>query len=248
MGNKRLMAKEILPLVPAHRCYCEPFAGSAAVLLTKDPSPNEVLNDLNGDLINFYRIVRFHKDELVRELWHMPVSRSEFYDAKAQPGLTDIQRAARWFYRNKFGFGGKGEHFGRTKHRGPASREGLWWRLEALCERLQDVILENQDWRSIFGFYDSSETFFFIDPPYVETEQYSSQRWSERDHVELAESVLSLRGSWVLTYNDHDLVRRLYDGTPLREVSQAQQLAKDAKGRSHRMYQVIISPLLPHGG
>ena len=98
-GGKSRYLDRILPLIPKHTCYVEPFAGGLAVLLAKPRSSLEVINDLNGDLINFYRCVRFHADVLLTELEFVLNSRQEFHDFRSQPGLTDIQRAARWFFR-----------------------------------------------------------------------------------------------------------------------------------------------------
>jgi DNA adenine methylase len=240
MGNKRLMTKKLLPLIPAHQSYCEVFAGSAALLLAKEPSSLEVLNDLDGELINFYRVARFHREALVEELEWMPRARAEFDDVRTQRGLTDIQRAARWLFLNKYSFGGKGESWGRKKYGPPLSRKNLLANIYALAERLHDVVLENQDWRGVLGFYDGPETFFFLDPPYVDTEYYASMEraWREEDHAELAAAVLRLKGSWVMTYNDHELVRELYAGCEMLEVEQTHSLPKE--GSPGKMKQIII--------
>ena len=158
MGNKRLMTRRLLTLLQERWRYVEPFAGSAALLLAKEPSKVEVLNDLNGDLVNFYRVIKYHKEEFIREFGEVPVARQEFADYLNQRGLTDIQRAARWFYLNKFSFGGKGQHYARQRDRPPIDREGLLWRLGALKERLRGVVLENQDWREVLRFYDADST------------------------------------------------------------------------------------------
>ena len=105
-GGKTRLLKWILPHIPKHVCYCEPFAGGLAVLLAKPRSQMEVVNDINGDLVTFYRCVRFHQDPLLVELEFVLNSRQEFHDFRNQPGLTDIQRSARWFFRNKNCFGG----------------------------------------------------------------------------------------------------------------------------------------------
>src|SRR6185295_16479727 len=90
-GKTRLLSK-ILPLIPPHVCYCEPFAGGLAVLLAKPRSKIEVVNDLNGDLVALYRCAQYHLDELCRELEFMIGSRRNLVDYVAQPGITDIQR------------------------------------------------------------------------------------------------------------------------------------------------------------
>ena len=105
-GGKSRLLKHILPLIPKHTCYVEPFAGGLAVMLAKPRSAIEVLNDLNGDLVTFYRCVRFHSDSLLTELEFVLNSRQEFTDFITQIGLTDIQRAARWFFRNRNCFRG----------------------------------------------------------------------------------------------------------------------------------------------
>ena len=208
----------------------------------EEPSPLEVLNDLDGELINFYRVARFHREALVDELEWMPRSRDEFDDARRQPGLTDIQRAARWLFLNKYSFGGRGESWGRGKDRPPLSRKNLIANIYALGERLHDVVLENQDWRAILAFYDAPATFFFLDPPYVDTEYYASMErpWRDNDHLELACAVLALNGSWVMTYNDHSLVRELYAECELTEFEQAHTLPKE--GKAGAMKQLVIRP------
>ena len=100
LGGKRLLAKVILSLIPAHHTYCEPFAGSATVLLAKEPSPLEVLNDLNQELVNLFRVVQNHPEEFLRQVRWQLHSRQEFQRLLSCPPevLTDIQRAARFYY------------------------------------------------------------------------------------------------------------------------------------------------------
>lgn len=116
MGGKRRLAKHILPLLGDHRAYVEPFAGGAAIFFMKEESPVEVINDRNSDVVNLYRVVRHHLDELVRHFRWALVSREEFLtQTRVDPDtLTDIQRAARFFYLQKTCFGAKpvGRTFG----------------------------------------------------------------------------------------------------------------------------------------
>lgn len=117
-GNKRLLAPRIIERLPPHRCYAEVFGGSLAVLLAKPPSIVEIVNDLDAQIVNFFRCARHHCGELQREMALVLHSRSEFESFLEQPGLTDIQRAARWHARNKLSFGGKGRHYATSKLRG----------------------------------------------------------------------------------------------------------------------------------
>ncbi|WP_197465946.1 DNA adenine methylase, partial [Chromobacterium sp. F49] len=116
IGGKRRLAKHILPLFPEHTCYVEPFCGAAALYFLKEPAKVEVINDVNGELVNLYRVVRHHMEEFVRQFKWSLTSRQIFKWLQITPEetLTDIQRAARFFYLQKMAFGGKvdGQSFG----------------------------------------------------------------------------------------------------------------------------------------
>lgn len=116
VGGKRRLAPHILPLFPEHVCYVEPFCGAAALFFLKEPSKVEVLNDVNGELVNLYRVVQRHLEEFVRQFKWALSSREIYRWMKITPSetLTDIQRAARFFYLQRLGFGGKvdGQTFG----------------------------------------------------------------------------------------------------------------------------------------
>ncbi len=244
-GGKRLLAKRIIPLIAPHHCYVEPFGGSLAVLLEKPPSKAEVINDLNGELISFYRCVRFHIDELIHELELVLNSRKEFYDFIRQPGLTDIQRAARWFIRNKMSFGGMCDHFGTSRTGGGASQSSRLNRIEGLRElnlRLNSVCIENLDWREIFDRYDAPTTFFYVDPPYIEGHQYEVGRWREPDHRELCRRLGKLKGQWVLSYDDQPLVRDLYQGHILIEITRPRGIGNNHPNMRKDFHELLILP------
>lgn len=118
MGGKSRLAKDIIPLFPQHTCYVEPFAGAAALFFKKEPAKAEVLNDVNGDLVNLYRVVKHHLEEFVHQFNFALVSRQMFEWAKMThpETLTDIQRAARFFFLQRLAFGGKvdGQTFGTS--------------------------------------------------------------------------------------------------------------------------------------
>ena len=118
MGGKRRLAPAILPLFPDHSCYVEPFCGAAALFWLKNPSQVEVLNDINGELVNLYRVVQHHLEEFVRQFKWALSSRQifEWHKVTRPETLTDIQRAARFFYLQKNAFGAKvaGQNFGTS--------------------------------------------------------------------------------------------------------------------------------------
>ena len=134
----------------------------------------EVANDINRELISFYRCVKFHLDELCRELEFMPNSRADFEDYLLHPGLTEIQRVARWYVRNSISFGGMGHHFGASH----ASRAARLDKIKALNQRPDKTCLENLPWDTLVERYDTPETFFFFDPPYFDNAGKAYDGWS----------------------------------------------------------------------
>lgn len=241
-GGKRRLVKHILPKLPEHRGFIEVFGGGAAVLLAKEPSPIEVYNDLDERLVTFFRVARNHPDALLAELELIPNARSEFEAFLGQEGLTDIQRAARWFVRNKTSFGAKGQHFGTSRKSGGAAHGSRRYRLrqiQALNERLDSVCIERLDWRELLPKYDHPENCFYFDPPYTAGYQYPVGAWDEDDHLALREAIMELEGPWVLSYDDSDFVRELYSDCRIQGVDRQTGINHAAKGRFH---EVIITP------
>lgn len=245
-GGKRRMAKHIIPKFPEHTCYAEVFGGGLAVLLAKERSKIEVVNDLDSQLVTFFRVVRFHHTELMEEIALVLNSREEFLDFREQPGLTDIQKAARWFVVQRLSFGGKGTHYGKGKTSGGsayASRHNRLASIEKLSERLDRVNVEHLPWQDLLSQYDATTTCFFLDPPYVEGMQYSNVgTWKEADHIELADRLLQLDGSWVLTYDDTPLVRALYEGCTFERHERKAGMGNNHGKPTRTIAEVIITP------
>lgn len=224
-GGKRRLAHHILPLIPPHTCYVEVFAGGAAVLMAKEPSQCEVLNDLNGDLVNLYRVVQHHLEEFVRQFKWALVSRQMFEWAKLVrvETLTDVQRAARFFYLQRISYGAKvsGQTFGYSAT-GPAKMNLL--RIEEdLSEahlRLARVTIEHATWQDCIARYDRPETVFFLDPPYWQTEGYGIDFGFEQ-YEHLAEVMRTMAGRAILTINDHPDMARVFGAFPSTRVEHA---------------------------
>ncbi len=236
-----------MPRIPKHTAYVEPFAGGLAVLLAKARSPVEVVNDKNGDLVCFYRCVRFHAEPLLIELEFVLNSREEFYDFIDQPGLTDIQRAARWFFRNKTCFGGSDStSFGISAVSGGAGMGSRRSRMEAIRQlsvRLDRVCIEHLDWTEVLSRYDRAGTFFFLDPPYTGCDAGAYKAWTIADVLQLRERLRGLKGRWLITLNDHPDIRRIFSGCRLTAVERARGInnrADSAKARRYR--ELIIEP------
>ena len=161
-------------------------------------------------------------------------SREEFVAFKHQRGLTDIQRAARWFRLQALSFGGGGDSFAVTRKPGGGanrSRYSLLEKLDALNDRLDKVITEHLDWKHCLELYDSSETFFFIDPPYLGGRIKNYKAWGEADLKSLRDCLMERQGKWILTINDCEVARSLFPEqkkTPLaRQRGIANRTEKD---------------------
>lgn len=223
IGGKRRLAKHILPLFPAHTCYVEPFSGAAALYFLKTPSKTEVINDINGELVNLYRVVKHHLEEFVRQFKWALVSRQIYKWLQDTPEetLTDIQRAARFYYLQKQAFGGKvAEHtFGTSTTSAP--RFNLLRIEEELSMahlRLSRTLIEHLDWQKCIERYDRPHTLFYCDPPYWGTEGYGVEFGLENyDHM--AELARSIKGKMIVSVNDIPEMRQAFDGLNIQTVN-----------------------------
>lgn len=223
IGGKRRLASQILPTFPEHGCYVEPFAGAAALFFLKAPAKVEVLNDINNDLVNLYRVVQHHLDEFVRQFRWSLTSRKLFEWAQmATPEtLTDIQRAARFFYLQKLAFGGKVQ--GQTFGTATTGRVGInLLRLEEQLSdahlRLHQVIVEHLDWAACFEKYDRPHTLVYMDPPYWETEGYGVG-FELDQYVKMADLMRSMKGKAVVSVNDCKAMREVFAGFTTKRVT-----------------------------
>jgi DNA adenine methylase len=222
IGGKRRLAAEILPILGDHSCYVELFAGAAAIYFAKPPAPCEVINDINGELVNLYRVVKHHLEEFVRQFkWALTSRQSYLWEQQKVPGtLTDIQRAARFYYLQRLAFGGRvdGQSFGTSTTSG--SRLNLL-RLEedlsAAWLRLADTTVENLPWAECLARYDRPHTTFFADPPYWETEGYGVD-FPLGEYEALATAAREIKGTLVITVNDHPEMHRVFQGLPMKSV------------------------------
>jgi DNA adenine methylase len=206
IGGKRRIAKQLISLIPPHTTYVEPFAGGAQVFFHKPRSKVEVLNDLDEEIINFLRVCQRHPAELTRILRWQPASRRLFeWHARQSPDvLTDVERAAQFFYSQKNTWGGKrvqrNFHFSVAKP--PSySPHRLPKHLAEVAERLDGVQLESASYEKIFRRYDRQATFFYCDPPYVDAHLYQ-HNFSDAEFERLADLLRGLKGRFLLSLND----------------------------------------------
>ncbi|MDV1268950.1 DNA adenine methylase [Citrobacter portucalensis] len=238
IGGKRRLAKHILPLFPAHTCYVEPFCGAAALYFLKVPSKTEVINDINGELVNLYRVVKHHLEEFVRQFKWALVSRQIYKWLQDTPEetLTDIQRAARFYYLQKQAFGGKvADHtFGTSTTSAP--RFNLLRIEEELSMahlRLSRTLIEHLDWHQCIARYDRPHTLFYCDPPYWGTEGYGVDFGLENyDHI--AELARNIKGKMIISVNDIPEMRQAFNDLNIQTVDISYNLKVTGKATQRK--------------
>lgn len=236
-GKKALRGKVIkeFPEKGTFGSYVEVFGGAGWVLFAAEKHAlKEVYNDINGNLINLFRCVKYHPEEMQRELEFILVSREQFGDARSQievRGLTDIQRAARFYILIKESFGPDIHSFGLVPKDMKKAREYL----TAVSERLKRVVIENKDFQKIISSYDKKDTLFYLDPPYYKAERYYTVKFTKADHECLKETLCNIKGKFVLSYNDCEYIRKLYKGYNIVEVCRRNNLLPE-----HPQYMELI--------
>lgn len=220
-GGKWLLAPWLLQHFPPHRVYVEPFGGAASVLLRKHRSYAEVYNDLDGEVVNLFRVARDRGHDLCRLLELTPFARAEFADSYADAD-DELEQARRTVTRSFMGFGSNA-HNRATGFRSNSNRSGTTpaadWRhypdaLRVTIERLQGVVIENRDANDVMQTHDSQETLHYVDPPYVAATRDAGSDYrhemADADHERLAETLHGLSGAVVLSGYRSALYDQLY--------------------------------------
>jgi DNA adenine methylase len=220
-GGKWYLSRHLLKMIPPHHTYVEVFGGGAVLLFRKPPSPAEVYNDIDGDLVNLFRVVRDEEKfkrfyELVS--WTLS-SREEFNYAKEmlkRDDLNDVERAYYYFLTIRQSFGRQGESWGYEVK--TATRAKTWSNseilLEAVHRRLANVQIENDDFRNVIPRYDREDTFFYLDPPYYPlTYSKGTMKYplSVEDYEDLFNLLLGIKGKALLSGYPHPAYKVLED-------------------------------------
>lgn len=239
IGGKKSLRKQLLAEFPESiDRYVEVFGGAGWLLFSKEEHAKfEVYNDVNSNLVNLFRCVKYHPEALQQELDYILMSRKMFFDSVDQLGIrgqTDIQRAARFFIVVRESFGNDMKSF-CCNNRGITKMKDY---LGEVSERLERVIIENQDFEKILKTYDRSGTLFYLDPPYYEAEKYYPDRFNPDDHIRLQSTLRIIKGKFLLSYNDCPEIRDLYTGYTLIEVERMNNLT--AKSTNTRYKELII--------
>ena len=234
-GGKYSHLDWLLPLLPDCHHYCEPFGGSGAVLLNRPPSPVETYNDLDGEVVNFFRVLREDPDELIRQIAFTPFSREEFAIAcELDASLSDMERARRFYVRARQVRTGLAQTatLGRWANCKNTSRSGMsgvisrWMggvaQLEDIANRLLRVQIENRPATELIKLYDDPNTLFYCDPPYIHSTRGDSKAYSfemtDEQHIELAIVLNNVKGKVAISNYDCELMNKLYPSSKWTKI------------------------------
>lgn len=221
VGGKSRLAKDIIALVPEHKTYAEVFGGALSVFYQKTPSKLEIINDINSDLINLHRIIKSRPISLQIELNNMLRSREifELIKNKAIKSRNNVQKAAFYYYLISLSFGAKMDNFAMSKNL--RSPKNIYKSFEIYSKRLKMALIENLSYEKFIKEYDGVDTLFYLDPPYIGTENYYKmpRAFDLKSHENLAFILKGVRAKFILSYNDCPVVRELYKDFNIKEVS-----------------------------
>ncbi len=217
IGGKKALRELIVSSFPLYyERYIEVFGGGGWVLFHKPPGNDfEVYNDFNGHLVNLFRCVREKPEELMEALYFVLNSREDFAKAKDVLSIgnpeSDVIKASHFYQLIRYSYASGLTSFGSQPH-------DMWVNfplIEQAHRRLSKVVIENKDFEKLIGQYDRPVSFFYLDPPYFETEKYYKNvgegGFQEKDHIRLRDKLMSIEGKFLLSYNDCEYIRDLYD-------------------------------------
>ncbi len=216
IGGKKQLAQRVASIIEQipHSVYAEPFVGKGGVFFRRRLVPKcEVINDISGDVITFFRILQRHYPQFMETLKFQITSRREFERLKTcDPStLTDLERAARFLYLQRLAFGGKvsGRNYGvDTSGSARFNVTRLGPLLEDIHERLAGVQIENLSWSDFIDRYDTTGTLFYMDPPYFGCEtDYGKNVFSRSDFERIAARMTDIKGRFMISLNDTPEVR-----------------------------------------
>ncbi len=246
-GGKFSHLDWLLPLLPECHHYCEPFAGSGAVLLNRVPSPVETYNDIDGEVVNFFRVLRDQHEELIRAIALTPFSREEYYRAiHTTNGVSDVERARCFYIKARQTRTGLAQtaSLGRWANCKNTSRAGMsgvvsrWLggvgALDDIAQRLMRVQIENRPAVDVIRLYDDPKTLFYCDPPYLHATRGDAKAYGfemdEGQHREFAEVVNACSGMVAVSGYEHPLMDKLFEPEKWFKTLGARKTIHSTKG------------------
>ena len=221
-GGKWKCAEWIISHFPEHKVYCEPFFGSGAVFFKKAPSYIETVNDVDGNIVNLFRVCREHPEELATAINMTPFSRDEFKDCYEIEADNPVERARRTLvrYHQSFGTTNSLKNSWRNVQTYGGPRCATMWNylpgtVIAVCERLKDAQIENVDAFKLIERYNSEETGIYCDPPYLQElrkKNMYAHEMKREEHISLLELLKESKSKVVISGYDSELYNEMLSG------------------------------------
>lgn len=265
-GSKRRLASWIVATMPAHRVYVEPFAGSAAVLFEKAPCTHEILNDVDGNLVNFFRVLRSRPDDLELACRLSPYARDEWRAADLEdPSIDELERARRWWVLSSQSFGQVAKvntGWATSIERGSNNSRSVTNRIARFlpaAERLATVAIENNDAVTVIRRYDAPDGVIYCDPPYLGSTRTSinggrrpngdyAHEFPDDQHRALAEALHSAQATVIVSGYASELYdEELYPGWHRLEQRVLRRVTNGRSGKNTHVTEVIWMNRPPAG-
>lgn len=245
IGSKSRIVKKLLPLIPEHNTYVEPFVGSGAIYFAKQPSNKEYINDLDKELIQGYRLIKkvstnikdydIPKIRKGEKLDDDPYNISLIQNFVNKKHKSNENKLLAYIYKlcNTFGATGTG-----SIYKGSSKLNKLK-RMEKYKERLRNTTIFNKDYKSVIRQTDSPNTFFFLDPPYENSKGLYKD--FEFDYEELRDVLSNIKGKFMLTLNDNANIRRIFKGFKIKRIIVSSHYMKSGTFGSTDRKELIIT-------
>lgn len=247
VGGKSTMLNKLLPIFPKHHCYVEVFGGAGWVLFGKEPSKVEVLNDFDGLLINMWKQIKNNKDYFINSFAFTLVSREIFDDYKLKWKNNDykdeLEKAHIFFYLVNASFASdmKNPIFGtKSQRRNTLRLDEIEKTINQAYERLLKVTVENRSFEQLFKTYNNENTFFYCDPPYRNTKEYATGKFTDEQYRALKDCCESTKGNILITINDDEYIRELFKDFYIMDNEAYYKVCKDVDGRG-KFKELIIT-------
>lgn len=241
IGGKNNLKKDIVSRFPEnYSTYVEVFGGAGWVLFHKEKDGKEVYNDLNSELVNLFKVVKYHSEEFIKECEFLSNSRELLDDYKenyTRKSLTDIQRASNFYMLIKYSYGSDLKTYGSRTTDKLNSLDYI----RRVNERLSKVVIENLDFEKCIDRYNKEETLFYLDPPYFNTESYyKNVEFGTEDHKRLRDVLTNIKGKFLLSYNDCEEIREIYKNFKIEEIERHNNLVARYKDKDKIYKELII--------
>ncbi|SDG71244.1 DNA adenine methylase [Dyadobacter soli] len=242
-GGKQNMVRHILPLIPEHHTYIEPFFGGGAIFFAKHPSPAEVVNDINNRLVTFYKVLKYDFEEiqrLVDETFHSRAQHKEseqVYESQKDEISDPVHCAWSVWVQTNMSFsstigGGFGyDRRGKSAYRTYNKKNRF---TEAYTERLKKVTIESYDVLKVIRAYDAPDAFFYLDPPYVSADQGHYAGYSTEDFRALLDACAGMQGKFLLSSYPEDVLMEYREKHGWKVQDHVKTLAVDGRRKANR--------------